>query len=368
MGYSGVNLDLMDGRFKNRFAFGYTDLDRDNFDPDQAVTDRTFNSLGRNKRWEYQGSFALAEGWDAVFGAEYEKSSFNSAFASSFDPNPIPTIGKTNIASGFAQLQAEVVTGLTLTGGLRYDSHSTFGDHLVGQAAAAWSLNEGSTILRASFSQGFKAPTLYQLYSDYGNPGLTPETADSWDGGIEQHLTDKIIVSAIGFYRKTKNQIDFVNCPGTHPLCTPGKFGVYDNTAASRAKGVELTASAEFDALSLQANYTYTDAENPTPGANLGKQLARRPKNAANFTATYTWPVDVSTGVGVRYVGDTFDSAGNTITLQDYTLVDLRASWQINETVELYGRIENLFDKAYVTTNNYGTPGRGAFAGVRAKF
>src|SRR5690606_19252176 len=101
------------------------------YDPDQAVTTKTFDSIGRNTRFEYQGSFNIAEGWDAVFGAEHEKATMRSAFISSFDPNPIPDAGSAKITSGYAQLQAEIVTGLTLTGGLRYDSHNIFGDHIV---------------------------------------------------------------------------------------------------------------------------------------------------------------------------------------------------------------------------------------------
>jgi vitamin B12 transporter len=169
--------------------------------------------------------------------------------------------------------------------------------------------------------------------------------------------------------RKAINQIDFVSCPNVNPLCTPGKSGVYDNTARTKAQGVELAGSAKVGNFSLKANYTLTDTENTSPGnVNRGKVLTRRPKHAANLSADYAWPLDTSTGVTVRYVGDTFDNAGNTFILQDYALVDLQASWMINETFEVYGRIENLFDEVYATTRNYGTTRRGAVAGVRAKF
>ncbi len=370
LGYAGANLELLDGRFKNRVAYAFTDTDRDNFNPDQAVTKVTFDAQGRNKRFEYQGTYALVEGWDAVFGAEHEKSSFRTASPSAFTPNPTPAVASANITSLYAQFQAEVVEDLTLTGGLRYDDHSTFDSAVLGQATAAWSLNDGGTILRASFGQGLKAPTLYQLYSIYGNTALNPEVADSWDAGVEQHLLDNAVtLSATGFYRKTLNQIDFVSCPSANPFCKVGVAGVYDNVARSRAKGVELAASAEVGALTVQGNYTLTDTQNTSRGnANRGKDLQRRPKHAANLSATYNWPFDVSTGVTVKYVGDAFDNAANSFVLQDYTLVDLRAGWQINETVEVYGRIENLFNEVYATTRNYGTARRGVFAGVRASF
>lgn len=370
VGYAGVNFNLPDGRLKNRAAYTITDTDRVSFNPDQKVTTTTFDANGRNVRWEYQGSLSLIETWNAVFGAEHEKSGFRTAAPSAFGPNPKPSLADASLTSGYAQVQGDVIPNLTLTGGLRYDSHETFGGRALGQAAAAWSLNQGDTILRASFGQGFKAPTLYQLFSVYGNTALRPEQSDSWDGGVEQHLIDDMLtVSATGFYRRTLNQIDFVSCPTAHLLCTAGRFGFYDNTERTKAQGVELAGAAKLGSLTVQANYSLTDTENTSPGnVNRGKDLARRPKHGANLWATYAWPRDVSTSIALRYVGDAFDDAANSFVLEDYAVVDLRAAWRINETVEVYGRVENLLNEIYATARNYGVLRRGAFAGVRARF
>src|SRR5690606_37655891 len=126
--------------------------------------------------------------------------------------------------SFYLQVQGEVTHGLTLTGGVRQDSHDTFGDHRLGQAAAAWALNGGDTVLRASWGQGFKAPSLYQLFSIYGNTSLEPEEAEGWDVGVEHHLlARRIMVSATYFERETENQIDyFLACfgdPSADPRC-----------------------------------------------------------------------------------------------------------------------------------------------------
>lgn len=370
VGYAGLNLSLFGGRLKNRAAYALTDTNRDNINPDQAVTTTTFDSAGRNRRWEYQASLAIVDSWNAVFGAEHEKSSLRTASPNAFAPNPTPAVADASITSGYAQVQGDIVPGLTLTGGLRYDSHQTFGGRALGQAALAWSPNDGDTVVRASFGQGFKAPTLFQLYSDFGNTTLRPEAADSWDGGIEQRLFDgALVVSATGFARRTRNQIDFVSCPGAHPLCTPARFGVYDNTARTKAQGIELAGAAKHDGLTVQANYTLTATENTSPGnANRGKDLARRPKHTANISADYSWPGQIATGIALRYVGDAFDNAANSFVLGQYALVDVRASWRVNQTVEVYGRVENLLNEAYVTTRNYGTQRRGAFAGIRARF
>ena len=372
--YAGLNFDLFGDRLSNRIGYGYTRTERDNFNPDQPVTTVTFDAEGTNERFEYQGVFDIREGWTATFGAEHEDSEFSTASPSDFDPNPTPDTNKVGIEGVYLQVQGEVIDGLTLTGGVRRDEHDTFGGKTLGQAAAAWSLNGGNTVLRASFGQGFKAPSLYQLYSEYGNLALQPEEADGWDAGAEQWLFDRrVSLSATYFNRETTNQIDYVSCssPSTDPMCTVDgqpRFGYYNNTAKTSADGVELAAAAWLGAFSVSANYTFTDTENETPGANFGRDLARRPEETANLSASYVWPFGLTTGVAVRYAGDSFDSASNAFTLKGYTLVDLRISYPIDDNLEVYGRVENVDDETYQTTRNYGSAGRGTFVGVRARF
>ncbi|WP_340645490.1 TonB-dependent receptor [Phenylobacterium sp.] len=371
--YAGLNVALLDGRLKNRLAFGYTNSDSLNYDPAQAVTPLTFDSTGRNRRWEHQGSFEIAPAWTATFGAERETASFRTRAPSAFDPNPAAATAKVAIDSLYGQVRGDLSDHLSVTVGLRRDSHDTFGDHTLGQVAAAWSLGE-ATILRASFGQGFKAPTLYQLYSAYGNLGLAAEQADAWDLGIEHTVGDGWLrVAATGFGRETENQIDFVSCTfgSPAPVCNPGgvaRFGYYDNTAKTAAHGVELVAAADLGPLELDANYTWTHTENRSAGPNSGRELARRPQHQANLAATYRWPSGPSTTAAIRHVGASFDNAANSYVLQSYTLLDLRAAYPVNDTFEVYGRVDNVFDDSYETVRNYGTVGRTATLGVRAKF
>ena len=170
--YAGLNFGLLDNRLSNRIGYAYTRTDRQNFNPDQAVTTLTFDAQGKNERYEYQGVFDIRQGWVATFGAEHEDSEFRSASPSAFAPDPTPARASVGIDGAYLQIQGEVIDGLTLTGGVRRDEHDTFGGKTLGQAAVAWSLNQGATVLRASFGQGFKAPSLYQLYSEYGNTCL----------------------------------------------------------------------------------------------------------------------------------------------------------------------------------------------------
>jgi len=63
--------------------------------------------------------------------------------------------------------------------------------------------------------------------------------------------------------------------------------------------------------------------------------------------------------------GESFDNASNTNRLKGYTLVDLRAAYAIGRNLELFSRVENLFDERYETIFRYGTPGRAAYGGIR---
>jgi vitamin B12 transporter len=366
--YAGANLDLLGGRLHNRFAVTATHTSHKNFDPTTPPTEVTFSGFGHTERYEYQGVYDITQTWAAVFGLEREDAHMRSA---SFG-GPYNILGST-LDSIYAQAHGDVIEGLTLSGGLRHDHHDTFGGHTTGQVAAAWRLNDGRTILRASWGQGFKAPTLYQLGSEYGNLALKPEEATGWDMGVEQRfLGDKAMVSAAFFERHTQNQIDFVSCfGGPAPLCPSHPAGgYYDNIARTKARGVELQANADLtDALSVNANYTWTEARNDAEGtANFDKRLPRRPTYEANAEASYLWPVKLTTALAAHYAGDRYDDAANRNLVKGYVLWDIRASYPLTELLEVYGRVENLFDKHYETIRNYGQLGRAVYGGLRARF
>lgn len=371
--YAGLNFDLLDGRFRNRIGYAHTDTDRRNFNPDNKVQTLTFDAEGQNRRWEYQGAFAVTEALNATFGLEHEKSEMKTRSPGDWNPNPAFGRGEAELNSAYGQVQWTVLDGLTLTGGLRYDDHAQYGDNLLGQVAAAWALNEGDTVVRASWGQGFRAPGLYELYSEYGNLNLQPEEFDSWEIGVEQRLFDRAVVSATYFNRQADNEIRYNGCstPSTDPLCTVngvGRWGYYRNVQKTEAQGVELVGRVDVtERLNVSANYTWTDAKSAS-GATDGKRLTRRPEHMANFAADYAFAFGLKAGVAVRYVGETFNNDANTVKVDSYTLVDLRASYPINDTLEVYGRIENAFDEDYQTVLNYGAPGRGVFGGVRVRF
>jgi vitamin B12 transporter len=372
LGYAGLNVDLLDGKFRNRLAYTRTNIDRTSRDP-RLAEPVTFDARGRNTRFEYQGSFVIAPGWEAVFGAEHEQARMRTA-----SPPFSFADGKADITSAYGQLSITPLAGVSLTGSLRHDDHDTFGGNTSFSGGGAWSLFDGATVLRANYGEGFKAPTLYQLFSEYGNQALTPETASGWEAGVEQRLFDnRIVLSATYYERSSRNLIGFESCWGVvnpGPLCfAPGsglpRSGFYRNVSRAQARGVELTGTANFGALALSGNFSWTDSEDRSANAfTFGNKLPRRPRHAANASATYVWAGGISTAVALRWADKAFDDTANSRVLDDYTLVDLRGEVPLGRGVSLFGRVENLFDETYETASRYGTLGRSYYAGLRGRF
>lgn len=366
VGYGGVNVALFGGRFRNRFSYEITDTARGNFDPDGFLFE-TFRGNGRNERVEYQGIADLPRGLQATFGFEREVSRY--ATISFGGPE---TRGRALLTSGYAQLSLTPVKGLTIAGGVRHDEHDRFGGQTSTAASAVYSPNHGATTLRASYSEGFKVPSLFQLQSEFGNQTLRPERARGWDAGVTQRALDgKLEVSATYFHRISSDLIDFVSCPT--PLvgiCVDRPFGTFDNVARAVTQGVELgLVLRPIEPLSFTANYSWIDARNRAAGSgNFGRQLVRRPDQTVNLTLDYRWPFKLTTGTTVSHVGASFDDTANTRRIGTYTLTDLHASLPVFGRFEIYGRIENLFDERYETIPQFGTAGRAGYGGVRVRF
>ncbi|MDE2498968.1 MAG: TonB-dependent receptor [Alphaproteobacteria bacterium] len=362
--YGGVNVSLLGGRFLNRFAVTHSDSDRKTFDPTLTPAEDFF-AKGGATRLEYQGVFNVGAANQATFGAESETTTLSTH--SVYDPTPDATKGSDRINGYYAQWQTSPIDAVTLTGGVRYDDDRAFKGHTSVKLAGAWQIFDNTT-LRANYGDGFKAPSLYELFSLYSNPvvALAPEVAKGWEAGVDQGLWNgRLRASLTYFERRTKNQIDFFSCYGvTSTACTlrAAQGGYYFNVGRSRATGVEADISAKLsDTLSVTANYTnLTDVDLAT-----GLQLARRPQNAANTVVTWLPSSALTLGVGVDYIGKRFDDAGHFTPLAAAAHVKLFGSFKLSDEWELFGRVENLFDDRAEPAAGYGAMGRAFYAGVR---
>ncbi len=351
-GYVGANLNLFDGLLRNRIAYTRSEIIRIGSDP-IVFSFNNFDVKGKVDRFEYQGAFDLVKAASTiVFGVEHERT-----FAStSFEGAPAD-IANTNVSSAYLQLIFRPVAGLTLTGGVRHDDYNVYGGQTTLGGNVAYTPNGGDTILRATYGEGFRAPTLSEGQPPFGNPALKPETARNFDLGIEHSFLDRKAQAYVTYFNRNSN--DLINFSSSFQL---------ENIDRVRTTGLEAGfALRPTNNLYIRASYSLVNAINKSVG-HFDKRLALRPQDSANLTIDWQTPWKVKLGSTFQIIGDSFDNASNSVRLDGYFLAGARASLPINDTFEIYGRVDNVFDESYANVAGYSTYGRSAFAGVRARF
>ncbi|MEN9717415.1 MAG: hypothetical protein RIQ99_293 [Pseudomonadota bacterium] len=332
---------------------------RDYYDPTYG-TAPSYGYKAHSERADLIGHVALSSQLALDFGGDSEW----TRYSGTFDAEQHARLSSIHGLLGWYGDKA------SLSVGVRHDDHSRFG--------GAWTTGANGSVklasavrLRASYGEGFKAPTLFQLLSDYGNAALVPERARSYDAGIEWG-GERLKAAITLFRRDSRNLIAYVSCLGrSSGICANRLYGTYDNIGRTRADGVEAElAAAPVPELRLQLAWTYDRARNLTTGtANYGKDLARRSRHTVTASADWTTPLHALViGADLRVRSGSFDDAANTVRIAGGAIADVRASLPLSERIELFGRVENLFDHHLPTVAGYGSPGRAGYGGIRVRY
>ena len=151
--------------------------------------------------------------------------------------------------------------------GGRYDSHSVYGDQFSPRASLRVLDSSTNTILRASWGQSFRAPTLNDLYWPdttwaAGNPDLLPESAEEYEVGLEQSLGNSSMIKFTTFDRKVTDMIEWQ--PDANYKYSPVNIG------EAHITGYEAEAKFVFsDTISFAINYTKMDPVNEQTGETI---------------------------------------------------------------------------------------------------
>lgn len=262
---------------------------------------------------------------------------------------------------------AEYVTGigsqtdLALSG--RVDNHSLFGNLGSVRLALAHRLTD-DTVLRLQAGTGFRAPSNFELFSFYGSRSLQPEESTNVDIGVEHVFASGARVKATAFYLDANALIDFdfaaTGCPAA-ALFGPG---CYSQVAGhSRRSGLELEAEAVvLGDLSVAGAYTYTDSS--TNASSSWSQVAR---HALSLSLEKPLGDKLTGRLSVIGAFDRPDWRDGSVA-GDYAIANAMLEYDFGNDMIGYLRVENLFDTDYELDRSYGTSGRAAYVGIRAKF
>ena len=229
---------------------------------------------------------------------------------------------------------------------VRHDEDSEFGGKRTGSLAWGWAFVPQWRVT-ASAATSFRVPTLFQRFSQYGNPALVPETGRNVELGLRWAAAGSE-ASLSAWRNKVSNLINF----GPPGPCV-GTSGCYVNVGRAALKGVTLAGRTQWGAVALRGSLDWHDPRN----ADTDKVLARRAKRLATFGAE-TQIAGWTVGTEVQAAGERFDNATNTQRLGGYGLLNLFASTQLMRGLALEARIDNLGDKDYQLARTYATAGR----------
>jgi vitamin B12 transporter len=344
-----ISTDIASGAFTSSVGVSNIDIGRDDF----AEGLPAFATDGDIGRFEYTGSYKPSAAVAFVFGLDLQDEElFDGLTTRSRDQNGY-----------YFEYQGAFDDVFYVSLGARYDDNDDFGTHTSTRLTAAYVQDLGaerSLKYRTSLGTGFRAPSLFEVAYNAGPFAFPPaaglvleeETSEGYDLGIEYGAMG-LRFEVTYFDQKIEDEIFF----------DPGFSGYLQSPGTSTSKGVEIAADVSLgESWDFIASWTNNDTED-----SANQQRLQRPKNVANFGLAYR-PGDGRLNIIANYrlSRDSIDVGG--VALEDYDVLDLSATFDLADRVELHARVQNATDESYQEVSGYYTAGRSVYAGVRVVF
>ncbi|MGM0416905.1 MAG: TonB-dependent receptor plug domain-containing protein [Thermodesulfobacteriota bacterium] len=348
---------LFDDRFESVLDYKYARQKRDSYDNDGL---HAYDYTGITEEWSWQGKLNMTSHHGISVGADYLNEESDSTFDHREDARTL---------SYWAQHQF-MRAGFDVVTGVRYDDHEEFGGKTTWRIAPAYTFASTGTILRGVYATGFRAPSLYELYSQYGNVTLDPEESTSWEVGVEQPLFDgQLEVGATHFWMEFEDRIDWDSTRVIPGQAWPGGYAQMEGE--SNTSGVEVFLRwSPVSSLDMRLDYTYTDTEDID-----GSRMVRRPLHQVHTGLNYTPWRSAGINVDAYWVGEReavatatdLNGAGVDV-LDEYFLVNIAANYDLTDALRIYARVDNLLDEHYEEAWSYATAGQSFYAGAKFTF
>ena len=348
-----LSAELGGDTFTNALGYSDSDVVRDDY------TDglRAFGSDGGISRFEYTGSFKASDAATLVYGVDLQDEEMLSD-GQTFDRSQ---------DGYYVEYQGSFGDSFFLSAGARYDDNDDFGTHTSGRLTAAYTqaLGGGNSLkYRASYGTGFRAPSLFEVSYNQRPFGVLPaaaattlqeEISQGYDLGLEYEGANGSHFEITYFDQDIEDAI-------VYAFDASFNDGYVQSAGTSNSKGFELGAYVPFaERWAFIGNWTDNDTETVT-----GQPRLQRPETLANLGIQYE-----AMGDGFRFIAnyriskDAIDFSGP---LPDYEVLDISAAYAFNDTIEVYGRIENATDEDYQEVLTYDTAGSAVYGGVRLRF
>lgn len=277
----------------------------------------------------------------------------------SFDTAPPLTFESSTENLGFyVQDQVELLDGLFLLAGLRYDSVTQESENLETNVDA----DQSEDALTPRFGVVYQPSEQTSLYGSYStsfrpNSGTTrddnfldPESGEQFEVGIRGDLLSGRLSTNLAWFNITKQ-----NVATADPNSLPGQNFVVA-TGEQRSQGIELDVIGEIlPGWNIVANYAYTDTDITQDNTGLqGNDLFGVPEHNANLWTTYEIQngdlAGLGFSIGLNYVGERFGDNANSYVLEDYFLTNAALSYE-RDNWQAALNVRNLFDVNYIESS-----------------
>lgn len=313
-----------------------------------------FNSSDHNQGILLYQTFRLVEGNRLTAGLDYKNWGGHAWNDTINGPRGEIVDKSVNETAGYVVVEQDLFDKLSLNAGVRYEYSDAYGSRWTPQAGATFRLFTGNSI-KLSYSQGYRSPNIRELFISYppysmANPDLKPETMQSYELSIGQHIGDKFFAEITGFYLDAENLIT-------------GVQGTLTNVNNVHNKGIELEASYyPLRNLSFTANYSYL---------NTNKDTEAAPENKFFIEGTYTAFTRLTLSANVESVGGLMKVGGTTDDKVNYTLLNAKASYLFgskDKGFNLFVKGENLTGTNYEILKGFPMPKATVMGGIDITF
>ncbi|MBP3738245.1 MAG: TonB-dependent receptor [Muribaculaceae bacterium] len=360
-----------------------------------AIGDYVQSKKQRSMEAQLKAILGLMKNSTTIFGADWRKD-FLTATSGNIDQSVYSL-------AAYGQHEMLLFRNFTATVGLRLTYHETFDWHLTPKATLMYA--PGNFRFRATYSAGFRAPGLDELYYHYfsvnrgkpqisfGNKDLKPEKSNYFALGAE-YRNHIIAMSVTGFINRINDMVIKKNMDVDEhtlamlqtefPEMKPDEaarlehYALYQNSDKGDVKGVQVNISANvLQGLNLSANYAYTYAR--TRSGDQWTVMERSIRNAATMAANYfhAWGnYGLNVNLNARFQSKTYyidyeDAPGfglwNLNTTHSFTGIK-RLGLELSLGIDnIFNRVDRRIDSSKRRYALY-TPGRMLTAGLKIKF
>lgn len=313
------------------------------------------------------GNFNLSKKMVLVAGLQYlhQQTSQSYLSISSFGPfeTALGDSAKANNLSWYNSILLNDLAGFDLEAGFRINQHNIYGNNSTYTINPSYHLNKQLKLF-VNISSAYKIPSLYQLYSEYGNKGLSPEKSTNYELGLS--FLDKKGRSSIrlaGFKRDIQDLIVFY----TNPINYASQ---YINRDQQHDFGFELETHFKFNSKTDWVfNATYVDGEGENKGVKT-KNLYRRPNVVLNTVLTWQPTTKITLMPSLRYIGTrlkgTYDAGPEK--MPAYTTIDVYMGYAATKRTKFFVDLRNITNQEYFDVVGYNSKRFNLMAGLTFGF